>query len=107
MNYKEVIESKYDRQAWQLLLHDIFHGNDTFYNSPASVAVSSHLAKQALLLGKLSLSDGQTLGVYEVELSDNVDIERNRRGIRDMLTIDWQSRGFAGAFMFCLSLIHI
>lgn len=55
MNYKEVIESKYDRQAWQLLLHDIFHGNDTFYNSPASVAVSSHLAKQALLLGKLSL----------------------------------------------------
>ncbi len=101
MNYKEVIESKYDRQAWQQLLHDIFHGNDTFYNTPASVAVSSHLAKQALLLGKISLSDGQVLGVYEVELSDNVDIERNRAGIRNLLTADWQARGFAGAFMFC------
>ena len=24
MNYKEVIESRYNREAWQQLLHDIF-----------------------------------------------------------------------------------
>ncbi len=52
-------------------------------------------------MGKISLSDGESIAVYEVELSDNVDIVRNRRGIRDMLTTDWRNAGHAGAFMFC------
>ena len=45
MNYKEVIESKYNREAWQQLLHDIFLSKVTFYNRPSSVHVSSRLAK--------------------------------------------------------------
>lgn len=101
MNYKEVIESKYNRAAWQQLLHDIFQNKVSFWSKPSEVSVSSRLAKQAILLGKISLSDGEALAVYEVELTDNVDIERNRRGIRDMLTTDWRNMGYAGAFMFC------
>ena len=101
MNYKEVIESKYNREAWQQLLHDIFRGKVSFWNRPSEVHVSSRLAKQALNLGKISLSDGESIAVYEVELTDNVNIERNRRGIRDMLTTDWRNMGYAGAFMFC------
>ena len=101
MNYKEVIESKYNREAWQQLLHDIFLNRVTFYNRPSSVHVSSRLAKEALNLGRISLSDGESIAVYEVELTDKVDIERNRRGIRDMLTSDWRNMGYAGAFMFC------
>ena len=52
-------------------------------------------------LGTITLSDNQTISIYEVELSDSVDIERNRRGIRDMLLTDWRNNGNAGAFMFC------
>ena len=100
MNYKEIIESKYNRESWQQLLHDIFLNKVTFHNSPGKVHVSSHLAKEALNLGFIKLSDGLTIAIYEVELSDNVDIERNRRGIRDMLTTDWRTN-HAGAFMFC------
>ena len=101
MNYKEVIESKYNRSAWQQLLHDIFQNKVSFWSKPSEISVSSRLAKQAILLGKISLSDGEALAVYEVELTDNVDIERNRRGIRDLLTTDWRNMGYAGAFMFC------
>ena len=101
MNYKEVIESKYNREAWQQLLHDIFLSKVTFYNRPSSVHVSSRLAKEAFNLGRISLSDGESIAIYEVELTDKVDIERNRRGIRDMLTSDWRNMGYAGAFMFC------
>ena len=100
MNYKEIIESKYNRESWQQLLHDIFLNKVTFHNSPVQVHVSSHLAKEALNLGYIKLSDGLTIAIYEVELADNVDIERNRRGIRDMLTTDWCTN-HAGAFMFC------
>ena len=100
MNYKEIIESKYNRESWQQLLHDIFLNKVTFHNSPGKVHVNGHLAKEALNLGYIKLSDGLTIAIYEVELSDNVDIERNRRGIRDMLTTDWRTN-HAGAFMFC------
>ena len=100
MNYKEIIESRYNREAWQQLLHDIFLGKVVF-RTPYEVKVNSRFAKEALKLGTITLSDEQQLAVYEVELSDNVDIERNKRGIRDMLTSDWRRMGYAGAFMFC------
>ena len=101
MNYKEVIESRYNRQNWQLLLHDIFGNKIKFWNTPSAISTSSQFAKQALWLGTITLSDNQTISIYEVELSDSVDIERNRRGIRDMLLTDWRNNGNAGAFMFC------
>ena len=101
MNYKEIIESKYNREAWQQLLHDIFLNNVSFWRSPKEVKANIRLAKSALNLGKISLSDGEALAIYEVELSDKVDIERNRAGIRDMLTKDWRDMGYAGAFLFC------
>ena len=101
MNYKEVIESKYNREAWQQLLHDIFRYKVSFWNRPSTVHVNSRLAKEALNLGKISLADGEAIAIYEIELTEKVDIERNRRGIRDMLTSDWRNMGYAGAFMFC------
>ena len=101
MNYKEIIESRYNRQNWQLLLRDIFGSKIKFWSTPSIVATSSAFAKQALWLGTITLSDEQTIAVYEVELADSVDIERNRRGIRDMLLTTWRNNGNAGAFMFC------
>ena len=100
-NYKEIIESKYNRENWQKLLHDIFGTKIRFWNTPSAVATNSQFAKETLWLGTITLSDGQTIAVYEVELADSVDIERNRRGIRDMLLTAWRSNGNAGAFMFC------
>lgn len=101
MDYKSVIESRYNRQNWQLLLHDIFGNKIKFWNTPSTIPTNSQFAKQALWLGTITLSDNQTISIYEVELSDSVDIERNRRGIRDMLLTDWRNNGNAGAFMFC------
>ena len=100
MNYKEIIESRYNREAWQGLLHDIFHNNVKFWSNPIPIQVSSRLAKTALRLGNITLSDGETIAVYEVELNDKVDISRNKRGIRDMLTSDWRGMGYIGAFVF-------
>ena len=101
MDYKEVIESRYNRQNWQKLLHDIFGSRVKFWSTPSTVMTSSPFAKQALWLGTITLSDERTISIYEVELADSVDIERNRRGIRDMLLTSWRNNGNAGAFMFC------
>ena len=101
VNYKEIIESRYNRQNWQLLLHDIFGNKVKFWATPSEVPTSSPFARRALWLGTITLSDNQTISIYEVELAQRVDIERNRRGIRDMLLTAWRNNGNAGAFMFC------
>ena len=101
VNYKEIIESRYNRQNWQLLLHDIFGNKVKFWNTPSVVPTSSPFARRAIWLGTITLSDNHTISIYEVELAESVDIERNRRGIRDMLLTAWRNNGNAGAFMFC------
>lgn len=45
MNYKEIIESRYNRDAWQQLLHDIFLSKVVF-RAPYEVKVNSHFAKK-------------------------------------------------------------
>lgn len=101
MDYRPIIESRYNRENWQQLLHDIFGRKVEFWSTPSVVSTNSQFARQALWLGTITLSDDQTISIYEVELSDSVDIERNRRGIRDMLLTQWRNNGNAGAFMFC------
>ena len=101
MDYKSVIESKYNRENWQALLHDIFGNKVEFYTYTTEIEVNKDIARKALYLGKISLTDGKTIGVYEVELNDSVHIESNKVAIRNLLTSDWRMNGFAGAFMFC------
>lgn len=101
MDYKSVIESKYNRENWQALLHDIFGNKVKFYTYTTEIEVNKDIARKALYLGKISLTDGKTIGVYEVELNDSVHIESNKVAIRNLLTSDWRMNGFAGAFMFC------
>lgn len=100
MDYKSIIESKYDRQRWVELLHDIFRSKLSIWSPVGKVYTNSPFAKQVQQLGTIELSDGYKIAIYEVELSDSVDIERNRRGLRDMLQSSWRGC-FAGAFMFC------
>ena len=57
MNYKEVIESRYNRQNWQLLFHDIFGNKVKFWNTPSIVPTNSQFAKQAFWLGTITFSD--------------------------------------------------
>ena len=101
MDYKSIIESKYNRFNWQSLLHDIFRNKVEFFSIPASVNVNHDIAKKALYLGKITLTDGRCIAVYEVELAERVVIERNRSGIRNLLCSEWRGMGCAGAFMFC------
>ncbi len=101
MDYRQIIESRYNRKGWQELLYDIFRNKVQFWQQPQRVSVDENMAKSAVYTGKIDLPDGHTIAVYEVELSDNVIIERNRAGIRNLLCSSWRGMGCAGAFMFC------
>ena len=101
MDYKTIIESAYNRKNWQVLLRDIFGNRATFFATPVRIDVNNDTARTALYLGKIDLEDGKNIAVYEVPLSENVVIERNKVSIRNLLVSHWRNSGFAGAFMFC------
>ena len=101
MDYKKVIESKYNREAWQELLYDIFRSQVIFKADPIIVSAESPLVTSSFQLGLINLNDGKKIAVYEILLSPTVDIEGNRVGIRNLMLSDWKEKGCSGAFMFC------
>ena len=101
MDYKEILEEKYNRSAWITMLRDIFRQNVVFFATPAPVAVNSDVANQAYYLGKITLTDNQQIAIYEVQLTQHIQIERNKATLRNLLVKEWRNSGFAGAFMLC------
>lgn len=101
MDYKSVIESRYNREAWEALLHDIFLSGANFRTTPIPVDAHSPLVAESLQLGTITLKDDNKIAVYEIKLSESVDIIENRVGIRNLLLSDWKFKGCAGAFIFC------
>ena len=101
MDYKEILEAKYNRSAWITMLQDIFRQNVVFFATPAPVAVNSDIANHAYYLGKITLTDNQQIAIYEVQLTHHIHIEHNKATLRNLLVKDWRNSGFAGAFMLC------
>lgn len=101
MDYGSIIESKYNRESWLALLHDIFKSGTNFRTVPITVNANNPIASSAVQLGTITLADDNKIAVYEIKLSDSVDIVANRKGIRNLLISDWKMKGCVGAFLFC------
>lgn len=97
---QSVVEARYNRVNWQKLLHGIFGARVQFFATPMSIVVEKTIADEAVYLGKITLPDSHEIAVYEVHLSEHVNIERNRAGIRNLLCSQWRGI-FTGAFMLC------
>lgn len=96
-----IVESRYNRLNWQKLLHGIFGAKVKFFAAPTTLLVEKAIASEAVYLGDITLQDDHKIAIYEVHLSEHVNIERNRAGIRNLLCSQWRGGGFAGAFMLC------
>ena len=96
-----IVESRYNRLNWQKLLHGIFGAKVKFFAAPTTLLVEKSIASEAVYLGDITLQDDHKIAIYEVHLSEYVNIERNRAGIRNLLCSQWRGGGFAGAFMLC------
>ena len=98
---QNIVEAKYNRTNWQKLLHGIFGAKVKFFAAPTTLTVEKTIASEAVYLGDITLQDDHKIALYEVHLSEHVNIERNRAGIRNLLCSQWRGAGFVGAFMLC------
>ncbi len=78
---KNILSAKFDFDIWKDLLYKIFPKVEVF-TSVAKIA-DSHV-KDGGHVGNIRLDDGRSLAIFRFEVTDNVQISRNRKSLRDI-----------------------
>ena len=84
---KNILSSVFDFEQWKNILTEMFPKVEYFTQINQ---ISHDLVKEGGQTGMIRLDDGRSLAIYVFEVKDNVLIERNRKGLRDIAakTID-------------------
>ena len=84
---KNILSSVFDFEQWKNILTEMFPKVEYFTQINQ---ISHDLVKEGGQTGMIRLDDGRSLAIYIFEVKDNVLIERNRKGLRDIAakTID-------------------
>ncbi|GHT08052.1 hypothetical protein AGMMS49525_17250 [Bacteroidia bacterium] len=103
MELSNILTRVYNTGNYLLLLHSIFGENFRALSNPEKFGVDNKMAKNALQLGEITLSDGNILAVYEVELQDHIHVAQNRVAIRNLCRTYWNK--YDGAFIASYQLL--
>ena len=78
---KHILSSKFDFEKWKDLLGMMFLKID-YLSKP--IQIDASLVKSGGQVGTIRLDDGRSLGLFKFEVADNIQIARNRKGLRDI-----------------------
>ena len=78
---KNILSARFDFDIWKDLLEKIFPKVE-FFTSVAKIT-DSHV-KDGGHVGNIRLDDGRSLAIFRFEVTDNVQISRNRKRLRDI-----------------------
>lgn len=96
---KYTLSAKFNFNQWIDVLREIFPVVDLFSQGHP---ISHSLIKNGGQVGTIRLDDGRSLAIYTFEVNDNVLIDRNRKGLREIAakTIDQSITHGALAFYY-------
>ena len=96
---KYILSAKFNFNQWIDVLREMFPVVDLFSQEHP---VSHSLIKSGGQVGTIRLDDGRSLAIYTFEVNDNVLIDRNRKGLREIAakTIDQSITHGALAFYY-------
>lgn len=78
---KQILSSKFDFEVWKHILESMFLKID-YLSKP--IQIDADLVKNGGQVGMIRLDDGRSLGLFKFEVDDNIQIARNRKGLRDI-----------------------
>ncbi|HLS28305.1 MAG TPA: hypothetical protein VK041_06615, partial [Opitutales bacterium] len=79
------LHQPYRRDEWRNILHEILDGALFLNDSPQVLQASHENVRQTLQLGRINLSDGNSVALLEVETSDQTKLARNRVSLRNFV----------------------
>ena len=78
---KNILSAKFDFDIWKDLLEKIFPKVEVF---TSVVKIADSHVKDGGHVGNIRLDDGRSLAIFRFEVTDNVQISRNRKSLRDI-----------------------
>lgn len=82
---KSTLESSYKRENWIDLIRNVFN-NGQFNAKPVQISIAKNdIADDAFEIGSFETADDRIIGIYEIKIKRNINLERNRVGLRQLL----------------------
>lgn len=100
---KHILSLKFDFEKWKDLLGMMFLKID-YLSKP--IQIDADLVKSGGQVGTIRLDDGRSLGLFMFEVADNIQIARNRKGLRDIAIKYVDQDIIHGALVFYYSENH-
>ena len=76
------LKENFNLETWKNILGKIFHKID-YLSVPNSIEDKS--VKNGGQIGTIRLDDNRSLALFAIEVADNIDIARNRKGLRNII----------------------
>ncbi|HOY86907.1 MAG TPA: N-6 DNA methylase [Methylotenera sp.] len=95
---QKILQAEYSSTRWKAFLSDLFTSSSFYSNPTPLTGINASIASQALHIGNITLNDNgisRGIAVYEVMLAENVVLERNRVGLRNLLKPHWKEQDAA------------
>lgn len=91
---KDIFNQRYNQDKWKQFLGKTFANAQLLSTPETLTGIDNHVAAQAQKLGYIILDENgieRQIGVYEVTLAQDIILERNRVGLRNLLRKYWQN----------------
>lgn len=82
---RNILESPYNRNVWTNFIRTQFTNNKLFGNEQALSLSDNKLSRSCISLGFYEIDEYTKIGIFEVELNEKVNINRNRVALRNLI----------------------
>jgi adenine-specific DNA-methyltransferase len=95
---QKLLQAEYNSTRWKGFLSELFTSSTMYSNPIPLMGINAAIASQALHIGSIAINENgisRSIAVYEVTLAENVVLERNRVGLRNVLKPHWKEQDAA------------
>jgi hypothetical protein len=82
---KDILNKKYNRNDWKNLAKNIFK-NVEYFKEPKKILTNNDKILDFLQIGNLNLNDNKTISLFELKLTKNLNIYKNKIELRNIVT---------------------
>lgn len=82
---REILEAPYNRTVWKDFIKTQFTNNNLLANDAPLNLGKSDLYTDCYSLGNYAINDYTKIGIFEIQLADNVNLTRNRVALRNLI----------------------
>ena len=81
---KHILQQSYSLDNFKKILNDIFPQSDKYFSTNKELFQEHEKVNTGFQFGNITLADGKSIALFDVEVADSINITKNRKGLRDI-----------------------